>query len=89
MTSDEAKSTISALASASPANIAFAPHARDQMSARKLSFHDVRNVLIHASSCVASTEGVARWVLHGVDLDGEDTRVVCVIEGRVIVITVF
>lgn len=89
MTSAEAKKTISDLAAASPRNLRFVSHAREQMSARNISFHDLRNALINSTACAPSTDGGGRWVVTGPDLNGESTRVVCVIENGVLIITVF
>ena len=59
------------------------------MSRRSITFHDVKNVLVNSTSCEPSTDGRGRWLVGGVDLDGEPTRAVVVIENGVLVITVF
>ena len=69
--------------------IRFVSHATDQMTRRRITYRDVRNVLLSASSCGPSDDEADRWVVRGADLDGEDTKVVCVIEDGVVVITVF
>ncbi len=86
MTADEAKTAISGLADAN--RIQTTIHARERMTQRSITYRDLRNALVNASTCVASAaEG--RWVVTGLDLDGEDTKVVCAIEDGVVVITVF
>lgn len=87
MTADEAKAAIAGFAAAN--RIRFVNHAREQMTARRISYHDVRNVLVSSTSCSPSTDGPGRWLIRGVDLDGEATRVVCAIENGVVVVTVF
>lgn len=87
MTADEARAAIAGFATAN--HIRFVNHAREQMTARRISYHDVRNVLVNSTSCDSSADGPGRWVVRGVDLDGEPTRVVCAIEDGVVVITVF
>ena len=86
MTSEEAKATISALATAY--RIRTVPHARERMLQRNIRWNDIRAALIAASTCVASTD-VNRWIVTGFDLGGDELKVVCAIEGDVVVITVF
>lgn len=57
------------------------------MTQRRISYGDVRGALVRSTSCVAGEPG--RWVVVGPDLDDEETRVVCAIEGGVVVITVY
>lgn len=62
-------------------------HARERMSERGASVHDVRHSLANASRC-APAEG-DRWRTTGLDLDGDELTAVVVIDGDVIVVTVF
>jgi hypothetical protein len=87
MAADEAKAAIAGFAAAN--RIRFVDHARDQMTAPRITYRDVRNVLVNATACGPSDDGPGRWLVRGADLDGEDTKVVCVIEDGVVVITVF
>lgn len=86
MTAVEAKATIAGLAAAN--RIRFVTHARERMSQRRITYQDIRNALVNATTCVAASEA-GRWVVAGLDLDGEETKVVCAIENGVVVITVY
>jgi hypothetical protein len=86
VTAEEAKSEIARFAVAN--RIRIVTHARERMAQRSITYRDIRNALINASACVAG-EDAGRWVVTGLDLDGEDTKVVCAIEDGVVVITVF
>ena len=62
-------------------------HARQRMGERGLDDEDVFAALMGASACEA--EPLDRWKVFGHDLDGEELKVVVVIELGVVVVTVF
>lgn len=86
VTDTEAKATIAEHAAAN--RIRFVNHARERMQQRSITYRDVRNVLMHATACVAA-ESAERWAVTGLDLDGEATKVVCALESGALVITVY
>lgn len=63
-----------------------ASHARQRMGERNVTFRDVRQALTNAHMC--SAEG-ARWRVEGLDWDGDELVLICVIEDGLIVVTVF
>ncbi len=84
----EPKEALETIRRAATANrIRYESHARQRMRERRVSREDVRNALIEASKCQASKGD--RWKVTGPDLDDEELTVVLVIEGDLIVITVF
>jgi hypothetical protein len=86
MTAEEAKTAISGFAAAN--RIRFSSHARARMTQRSITYQDIRSTLVTSTACVAGSDA-DRWVVTGVDLDGEETEVVCAVEEGVVVITVF
>lgn len=62
-------------------------HARQRMRERGATFMDVEHALMHAERCALQENG--RWRVEGRDLDGEEMTLIAVIEGGVVVITVF
>jgi hypothetical protein len=67
--------------------IVYEPHARQRMRERGVRREDVRNALMNLKDCKATSGD--RWKVTGPDLDGEALTVVLVIEGNLVVITVF
>lgn len=59
------------------------------MAERRAQVADVRHALQRGQSCTASADGSDRWVVDGPDLDGDDLRVVVVIEHDCVVITLY
>ena len=57
------------------------------MAARGAVAEDVRGALVFANACRATADG--KWKITGPDLDGDELKVVAVVEGDVVVITVF
>lgn len=66
--------------------IRFVRHASERMAQRGADREDVRRALMTATSCAASGE---RWKVSGVDVEGDELTVVCVLEDGVVVVTVF
>lgn len=64
-------------------------HVRQSMAKRNIRANDVFSALRNAGSCMVSTNGPGRWKVTGPDLDGDALDVVVVIEGDLVVITVF
>jgi hypothetical protein len=69
--------------------IAFSPHARQRMRQRNARPADVRHALMTASSCAPSRDGGGRWVVPGVDLDGDELVAVVAFEAGLLVVTIF
>jgi hypothetical protein len=67
--------------------IRYSPHAHLRMYERCITAEDVRNALTNATECAAAEK--ERWKVSGPDLDGEDLTLVVVLEGDVVVVTVF
>lgn len=72
---------------ASASRIRYESHARLRMKERSVSREDVRNALMNLKTCKAGIDD--RWKVTGPDLDGDALTVVLVIEGDLVVITVF
>jgi hypothetical protein len=77
--------TIRGLASAG--RIVVSGHAWQRMAERRVRLADLRAALVGATSCRA--EPSERWRVQGPDLDGDDVTVMVVLEGDVVVVTVF
>jgi hypothetical protein len=63
-------------------------HALPRMSQRGVRRGDVLCALQTGTDCVPGNKA-GRWKITGEDLDGEALSVVCVVEGDVLVVTVF
>jgi hypothetical protein len=72
---------------ASAGHIRYEAHARQRMKERGVRREDIRHALINVESCKAVRD--ERWKVTGPDLDGDALTVVLVIEGDVVVITVY
>jgi hypothetical protein len=72
---------------ATASRIRYEYHARQRMRERGVSREDVRNALIETRTCQTSKGD--RWKVTGPDLDEDELTVVLVIEGDLVVITVF
>jgi hypothetical protein len=64
------------------------PHVRLRMAQRNVRANDILSALCNAASCSRGNEP-NRWKVVGPDLDGDELAVVVVIEGDVVVVTVF
>jgi len=67
--------------------IEISPHARGSMRKRGAVFADVRHALATATACRAEPRD--RWRVDSVDCEGDSLTVVVVLEGGVVVVTVF
>jgi len=72
---------------ASAGSVVFTRHARLRMDERGAMAWDVVHALANASHCQAGEDD--RWKATGVDLDGDELTAVVVLEGEVVVVTVF
>ena len=68
--------------------VRFSGHARDRMNERGATEQDVITACAYATKC-SRGDRPRRWRVEGPDLDGDALSVVAVIEGGVVVITVF
>ncbi len=84
MTEGEALECIRRLATQN--RIFFTKHARIRMDERGADRLDVRHALEHAHTCAASGD---RWKVTGPDTDNDDLSCVVVVEGDVVIITLF
>jgi len=64
-------------------------HARQRLRERGADRGDVRNALMGCTKCTASDDGPGRWKVWGEDLDGDELRVIVVIEADAVVVTLF
>jgi len=87
MTGAEAEALSEVRALASAWRIRYGAHALERMDERGASRRDVQAALVSADCCRAQSG--RRWKVTGVDRDGDDLTVVVVIEGAVVVVTVF
>ncbi|MBI3202608.1 MAG: DUF4258 domain-containing protein [Myxococcales bacterium] len=85
MAAAEALRTIRGLARA--ARYVISEHAAKRMNQRNVRPVDIRCALAGATACAALPDD--RWKTTGPDLDGDALSCVVVIEGDVVVITVF
>lgn len=86
MTSDEALRDIKGYASAN--RFSLTPHAILRARQRGASRADVRSALMNATSCAVGQQR-DRWEVVGTDLDGDDLKLVVVLEAGVLVVTLF
>src|SRR5262245_7327517 len=61
-------------------------HARRQMLARDVSPRDLRNAIVNANTCRPGHSG--RWLIEGVDRDGDSLTVVVEIRANLMIVTV-
>jgi hypothetical protein len=73
---------------AAAGRLRFTRHARERMRERGATASDVRHALSSATRCDEATEA-GRWKVRGQDLDGDELVMVVVLEGDVVVVTVF
>lgn len=62
-------------------------HAGERMVGRGVQYEDVRRALSTARRCKAQDGD--RWKVSGADVDGDELTLIVIIEGGVIVVTVY
>lgn len=63
-------------------------HARNEsMPKRRVTYGDVENALINATSCLPDEDET--WKVIGPDVDGDDLKLIVVVEEGVLVVTVW
>lgn len=62
-------------------------HGQPRMQQRGVSYSDVEHALLNANQCQIQANG--RWKLQSWDLDGDDLPLIVVVDGGVLVITLF
>jgi hypothetical protein len=67
--------------------VRFTAHAYSQMRARHVRHDDAFHALENACSCIAQEND--RWRVEGPDLEGDALTLIAVVEGGVLVITVY
>ena len=71
---------------ASANRIEFTHHAYQRMAQRRVSVNDVGEALRNANDCRCND---GSWRVSGPDLDGENLRLIVVLEDGVVVVTVY
>ncbi|MCC6555448.1 MAG: DUF4258 domain-containing protein [Polyangiaceae bacterium] len=72
---------------AAAGRISFTTHARTRMVQRNVKPGDVRSALVAAVACKGQPDGT--WKVAGPDMDGDALDLVVVLEGGVLIVTVF
>lgn len=85
MTETEALAEIRGLAGAN--RIVYSSHSEDRSGERTVTYRNLWHALMNATRAKLQANG--RWKASGKDLDGDHLDVVLIIEGDLIIITVF
>ena len=89
MARDEAQALKDIKGFAAANRIDYTTHAIERMHERRVNRPDIVYALINAATCSADDEDEDKWKVTGPDLDGDNLKIVVVIEGGVLVVTVF